>query len=257
MSKNAALTGLFCSSNNLSELDLSNGANLYVDIGTSTVTADAPATHMVVWLDGWDDGTTVDATTTYRPTFSIVHTHDWGVWAVTKEATMSAEGTQSRACKNDPSHIETRSIPKVDQTDDDSSGDEQADDPTNTATDDSSSSPTDGSSDLLLGALRRSHGQMNKDKIVIVCGSLGQIRLSMRTIARVVAEHLQEEATMKFEDLTPQQKEKAIACKTPEELIALAKEEGVELTDAQLGEISGGGWSSPSCGDDTAWTYAC
>lgn len=62
---------------------------------------------------------------------------------------------------------------------------------------------------------------------------------------------------MKFEDLTPQQKEKAIACKTPDELLELAKEEGFELSDEQLDSISGGGWSSPSCGDDTAWTYVC
>ncbi len=62
---------------------------------------------------------------------------------------------------------------------------------------------------------------------------------------------------MNFEDLTTEQKEKAVACKTPEELIELAKNEGVELTDEQLESISGGGWSSPSCGDDTAWTYAC
>lgn len=62
---------------------------------------------------------------------------------------------------------------------------------------------------------------------------------------------------MKFEDLTPQQKEKAIACKTPNELLELAKQEGIELSDDQLDSISGGGWSSPSCGDDTAWTYAC
>lgn len=45
---------------------------------------------------------------------------------------------------------------------------------------------------------------------------------------------------MDFEDLTTQQKEKAIDCKTPEELIALAKEEGIELTDDQLESISGG-----------------
>ncbi|MBR3225302.1 MAG: Nif11 family protein [Atopobiaceae bacterium] len=62
---------------------------------------------------------------------------------------------------------------------------------------------------------------------------------------------------MRFEDLTTRQKEKAIACKTPEELLAFAKEEGYELTDEQLEQIAGGGWSSPSCGDDTAWTYAC
>ena len=45
---------------------------------------------------------------------------------------------------------------------------------------------------------------------------------------------------MDFEDLTTQQKEKAIACKTPEELLAFAKEEGIELTEAQLESINGG-----------------
>ena len=62
---------------------------------------------------------------------------------------------------------------------------------------------------------------------------------------------------MRFDDLSPQQKEKAIACKTPDDLLALAQEEGVELTDQQLEGIAGGGWTTPSCPDDTAWTYAC
>lgn len=52
---------------------------------------------------------------------------------------------------------------------------------------------------------------------------------------------------MNFEDLTTQQKEKAKACKTPEDVLALAKEEGVELTDDQLEAISGG-WDI-SCED--------
>ena len=47
---------------------------------------------------------------------------------------------------------------------------------------------------------------------------------------------------MDFNDLTPEQMEKAKACKTPEELFALAKEEGVELTDEQIEAISGGLW---------------
>ena len=47
---------------------------------------------------------------------------------------------------------------------------------------------------------------------------------------------------MNFEDLTPEQKEKALACKTPDELIALAKEEGYELSDAELDGIAGGAW---------------
>ncbi len=45
---------------------------------------------------------------------------------------------------------------------------------------------------------------------------------------------------MKFEDLTSEQKEKARACKTPEELRALAKTEDFELSDKDLEELSGG-----------------
>lgn len=45
---------------------------------------------------------------------------------------------------------------------------------------------------------------------------------------------------MKFEDLTSEQKEKVRACKTPEELRALANAEGFELSDKDLEEISGG-----------------
>ena len=45
---------------------------------------------------------------------------------------------------------------------------------------------------------------------------------------------------MNFEDLTPEQQEKALACKTPDELVELAKSEGVELSDEQLDNISGG-----------------
>ena len=39
---------------------------------------------------------------------------------------------------------------------------------------------------------------------------------------------------------------KARACATPEELAALAREEGIELTDEQLEAISGGNsWYAP------------
>ena len=54
---------------------------------------------------------------------------------------------------------------------------------------------------------------------------------------------------MNYKDLTPEQLEKARACKSPEELVELAKEEGVELTDEQIGMISGGGgdaWNESS-----------
>ena len=46
--------------------------------------------------------------------------------------------------------------------------------------------------------------------------------------------------------LTKEQIEKVKKCKNQEELLALAKEEGVSLTEEQLAAISGGG-----CGD---WT---
>ena len=39
--------------------------------------------------------------------------HDWGAWAVTKPATTSAAGEETRTCKRDASHTETRAIPKL------------------------------------------------------------------------------------------------------------------------------------------------
>ena len=53
---------------------------------------------------------------------------------------------------------------------------------------------------------------------------------------------------MNYSDLTDEQKAKVSACKTPEELLALAKEEGYELSDEQLGAVSGG-WCE--CEQDT------
>ena len=47
---------------------------------------------------------------------------------------------------------------------------------------------------------------------------------------------------MDIKDITPEQCEKIKACKTSEELVALAKEEGCELTEEQLDAISGGSW---------------
>ena len=66
---------------------------------------------------------------------------------------------------------------------------------------------------------------------------------------------------MNYEDLTSEQIEKAAACKTLDELIELANAEGVELTDEQIEQISGGGvWnhpqSCPVCGKGTIYHYA-
>ena len=46
---------------------------------------------------------------------------------------------------------------------------------------------------------------------------------------------------MSLENLSPELLEKMNACETKEQLIELAQEEGVELTDEQIEEISGGG----------------
>ena len=39
--------------------------------------------------------------------------HDWGAWAVTTPATTSAAGVETRTCKRNASHTETRDIPKL------------------------------------------------------------------------------------------------------------------------------------------------
>ena len=38
--------------------------------------------------------------------------HDWGPWEVTKKETADEEGVLTRVCKKDPSHVETRTVPK-------------------------------------------------------------------------------------------------------------------------------------------------
>ena len=52
---------------------------------------------------------------------------------------------------------------------------------------------------------------------------------------------------MNFEDLTPEQKERALKAKTPEEIIALAQEEGYELSDEELENVSGGAMWGDVC----------
>ena len=49
---------------------------------------------------------------------------------------------------------------------------------------------------------------------------------------------------MEYNDLSDEQKAKAAKCKTPEELLALAKEEGYELNDEEIDAVSGGEWDA-------------
>jgi len=47
-----------------------------------------------------------------------------------------------------------------------------------------------------------------------------------------------------FSDLTPDQMEKARTCRSSDDLVELAKSEGIELTDEQLDTVAGGAWYS-------------
>ena len=73
---------------------------------------------------------------------------------------------------------------------------------------------------------------------------------------------------MNLDNITAEQRWKAAACKNGEELLALAKEEGVDLTDEQLDAIAGGlekdwfgDYMCPKCGEQvntyTDGTYWC
>ena len=63
---------------------------------------------------------------------------------------------------------------------------------------------------------------------------------------------------MNFEDLSDELKAKAKACNTPEELLALAQEEGYELNDEELEAISGGhGWTTEEIDNLAASRYDC
>jgi predicted ribosomally synthesized peptide with nif11-like leader len=52
---------------------------------------------------------------------------------------------------------------------------------------------------------------------------------------------------MEFKDISPELREKAKACTSPEEMLALAKHEGYKLSEEELVAVAGGGgWGSCS-----------
>jgi hypothetical protein len=53
---------------------------------------------------------------------------------------------------------------------------------------------------------------------------------------------------MDFKDLSPELREKAKSCQTPEELLALAKKEGYKLSDQEMEGIAGG-WTCSTFGE--------
>ena len=56
---------------------------------------------------------------------------------------------------------------------------------------------------------------------------------------------------MEPNELTEEQKAKARACSTAEELVELAKSQGIDLTEEQMKGLSGGGYSDwISCSSD-------
>jgi hypothetical protein len=69
-------------------------------------------------------------------------------------------------------------------------------------------------------------------------GSLLRIRgCKMGTASRA---ETRQETTMSYESLSPEQQEKAKACRTADELSSLAAEEGFELSDEMLEGVAGG-----------------
>ena len=81
--------------------------------------------------------------------------------------------------------------------------------------------------------------------------------LPVKTVLQRLAYNMQEavrqqsygrkDYIMEFENLTEEQKAKIRACETPEELVQLAMDEDVELSDEQLDAVSGG-WAG-DCGE--------
>jgi len=52
---------------------------------------------------------------------------------------------------------------------------------------------------------------------------------------------------MEFDELAEEQKAKIASCETPDDLLALVREAGYELSEGELEAISGGRWHGEWC----------
>ena len=64
---------------------------------------------------------------------------------------------------------------------------------------------------------------------------------------------------MGYKDLTPEQREMAKNCNTPEELLDLSRKIGYDLSDEELDALNGGARTAWSCSTDEACScyYPC
>ena len=67
---------------------------------------------------------------------------------------------------------------------------------------------------------------------------------------------MRKERVVEYKDLTPEQREQARACQTPQELLELSRKIGYSLSEEELDAINGGAlWS---CSDDVECSpYVC
>ena len=101
-----------------------------------------------------DDGSTMDKCTVCakekNPVKIDATGHDYGGWKITKKPTLTEKGIETRICKNDSSHVETREIPKLSS---DNSNDNSESD-----VDDNSESSVDNSSESSDNSIGNNHG---------------------------------------------------------------------------------------------------
>ena len=78
--------------------------------------------------------------------------------------------------------------------------------------------------------------------------------MSRRRAARIDAPRERRIMNIDDMDLSPELREKARACETPEEMLALAKAEGYKLSEEEMKGIAGG-WSVSGCAshDNGQW----